>query len=639
MIKKIMSSLHPSIEKFIDILLDKKFNQRDAKAMLPKINKNYKFENGDSLIDLCLSEGKFKAASWLVNQGVELSNKNRDNVSTVRLAIQKGDIVIIDDIMNNCNININQVDNNGRSLLQDAVIFGYNDIVKKLIDFNIDVNIKDSQNRNVIFDSVNYGDPQIIDTVLEQKQLELNNIDINGKTVLHQKIVLDNDDIALKLLEKGADPTICDKNGMNYLTYTALKGIAGKEMLNKAITLGCNLNAKNQNETTVLSEVLTAFSRTPKMEIERRAGLKEVAQDLIDGGSDVNVLDKNNESVIFNFIRKNDFEGVRFILGNDIDTNLKNKDGDTPLMLACIKGIKALDIILLLLEYGADPMVKNKKMQTIPEILNEILLHVYRFVPIKDNKLLELMDFDGKYLVILKEILSLKDYDFKILDSQGNPLFFKPFLYGDTTVANLYLQQGFNINQLNENKHNLFYEYVLKAFEIAEDLREFTTKLTYLLVNKADIRIKNSHGQTIYLKVSTLKKFNMRLFKKLIELTKFDQKSTDNMGRTVIHNCIMVDNMELFNYMYVLDRELHNKADNYSILPVTYAALMGKNQFVYELLKNDCILNSGKPISEVIRKKFRPMLKNLTLLHKDTDDKTLLKKIEMLKEQILRDFK
>ena len=164
-------------------------------------------------------------------QGVEITTRNKDNISTVRLAIEKGDIIVIDNLVKYADFNINQIDDSGRSLLQDAVILGYNEISKILIEKDIDVNIKDKFNRNVIFDAVNYGSSELIDTILDVENLELNNIDVNGQTVLHQKSVLKDDNLAIKLLKKGADPTICGEDGYNFLTYTALRGDEGKRVL------------------------------------------------------------------------------------------------------------------------------------------------------------------------------------------------------------------------------------------------------------------------------------------------------------------------------------------------------------------------------------------------------------------------
>ena len=63
------------------------------------------------------------------------------------------------------------------------------------------------------------------------------------KAVLNDKKVLSDDKIAKKLLENGANPTIIDPNGSNFITHTALRGEDGEELLNVAIEQGCDLNS------------------------------------------------------------------------------------------------------------------------------------------------------------------------------------------------------------------------------------------------------------------------------------------------------------------------------------------------------------------------------------------------------------
>jgi ankyrin repeat protein len=638
MLKDLIHSKHPSIDEFIKILKERKFNQKDAERVLPKINKNYRFENGDTLLDMCLRNNRFKAASWLVMQGVEITNRNKDNISTVRLAIEKGDIIVIDNLVKYADFNINQVDDNGRSLLQDAVILGYNEISKILIEKDIDVNIKDKYNRNVIFDAINYGSGSLVDTILEVDGLELNNIDVNGQTVLHQKSVLKNDNLAIKLLQKGADPTICGKDGYNFLTHTALRGDDGKRVLDTAIEQGCNLNAKNPDENTVLLEVMTAFTRSPKVEVDKRTELKNVAQNLINSGSDINAVNKHGESILFELVRKGDFDGCIFILENGIDPNQPNRIDETPLQIAVLKGIKYIEIIKILLKYDADPTIKNRYQETVPEILNDIILHIHKFKSIKDREYLIDIDFNGQYMIILKEIITQEKFNFHYLGIDGNPLFFKPFLYGDLNTTKLYLQNGFDINERNEEGVNLFYEYVLKCFEEGEYFKEFKSFLTYLLVNKSDIRVKNKNGQIIHLRVALIKNCNIRLFRKLVELTKLDYMSVDNMGKTIIHACVMSNNTELYNFVYGVERNIQNIADQYNILPITYAALLGRQEIVLDLLKKDTIINSGKPIAQSMKEKLKPMIKNLDKLSEGVEDPVLLRQLAILKEQTIKDL-
>jgi len=634
MLGSLLHSRYSPIEDLIGILTAPKFNQRSAEKLILKVNKDYTFEDGDTLLDICLRKNRFKAASWLIKQKVKITSRNKDNISTVRYAIQKGEIIIVDDIIKEYNFNINQVDENGRSLLQDAVILGYEKISKILIEKNIDPNILDKYNRNVAFDAVNYGNDSILDIVLNIENIDLNIKDNTGKTILHQKSVLENDKVAVKLIQAGADPTISDNNGYSFLTHTALRGDDGKELLDIVIKSGCNLNAKSSDENTVFMDVMNAFSKSDNMQIDRRNELKDVAKKLLESGSDINSINKYGETALFTMVRRGDFEGCRFIINNNVIPNQINTNKETPLFLAILKGIKNYDIIKLLLTKQASPLVKNKYGKTIPEVLNDIVLYLYFNKDFENKEYLPYIDPKGHYLTILKEIICLNQYDYNYLDSHGDPLFFNPFLQNDLTIIKLYIQYRVDINLLNKEGYTLLYEYVLQSVHKGENLITFSDKLKFLLINKSDIRICNKVGQNIFTKIALIPNCDIKLFRKLAEFAKHDYYSVDHLGRSVIHACVFSNNVELFKWVYGVERNIQNIADNYNILPITYAALLGRQDIVIELLKKDSKVTSGKKISPQMQKKFIPMLKNLDKLKDNVEDQILYRQIEILTTQV-----
>lgn len=634
----ITSNQHKAILEFIEVLTAQQFNQRDAQKFIGKINKDYVFEDGDTLLDMCLRKRRFKAASWLVQQKVKITSKNKSNISTLRLAIESGQVVVVDEIVNNYEYNINQVDTNGRSLLQDAVILGHEDIIKILIDKGINPNIIDSHGKNVAFDAVAYGDDKILDKVLNIKGIDLNIKDNTGRTILHQKTTLDNDRLATKLLRYGADPTISDPDGYSFLTHVALRGEKGKELLDTAIKYGCNINAKSPSSHTVLMEVVKAFTNTSRIELERRSELKDVAQELVDRGSDLEIVNQYGETILFKTVRTNDYEGCAFLIKNGAKVNVTNNAQETPLMLAFLQGNKALDIISLLLDEDADPFIPNRYNQTIPEFLGNIILHLYDFKPFEHQEYLPFIDPDGHYLLVLKHLLAQRHFDFTRLDSSGNPYFFTPFLLGELNIIKLYLNYKIDINLKNSHGHNLFYEYVLQSFEQQIDIFSFKEKLTFLLVNGSDITVKNTHGQNIFSKVASTANCDLKLFRKLSELTKHDYFSQDSLGRTIIHACVFSNNVELFSLVYGVQRDIQHIPDDYNMLPITYAALLGRKEIVIELLRRDTKINSAKPIPQGVKKKFQPMLKSLSKLQEGIEDPILLRQIQILCDQVRKDL-
>ena len=640
MLKKLFTNTNPTIENLEKELLKDSFSPGKADALIESkdIDLDEKNQNGNTLLHLCLKNNKYKAANWLIKQGVSLSIKNKNHISPIRIAVEKGDISVIKTIIEYADEDINQVDENGRSLLQDAVILGNQEVAQELINNSIDVNIKDNNNRNVVFDAVAYGDDKMIDQILSVDGIDLNVIDSTGNTILHDKKVREDDKLAEKLLEKGADPTINNDQGDNFLTHVALRGDVGDAMLKVALHYGGDLKSKTASTNSIMMEVMFSFAKLSEGESNRREGLKDVAKTLIKHGLDTNAINSDKETSLFEMVRKQDIEGCAFLLENKVDVNHKNRFHETALSIAIIKGIENLDIIVLLLQYGADPTLRNKHNETVPEVLNSIILHIHNFKKLQSSKILNQISLSGNYMLILKEILDIEDFDFNYLDSTGNPLFFKPFLNGDKKTCKLYLQYGLDINTKNSHGHNIFYEYVLKVFKENVYVDSFRENLVFLLVNDVNINSTNEHGQTIYSKIA-LTPCNLQLFRRLIEVSRYDYSSVDKLGRTILHSCVWSNNLDLLKLVYGVDRNTQNIADNFNILPITYAALLGNKDIAMEFLRRNTIITSGKPISKSAKEKFQPMLKNLDKLTSNLNENDDFRKLDILKDQVKRDLK
>ncbi|MEA3288876.1 MAG: ankyrin repeat domain-containing protein [Campylobacterota bacterium] len=638
MLNKLMNKLNPTFENLEKELLGPDFKPDNAKKMLDskKIDINTQNNNGDTLLHTCIKKNKFVQAIWLINNGIKANIVNKDGTSDLVLAVERGDRLLATTLFTKHKDKLN-VKSNGRTLLQDAVMSGQTKIVDYLLKTDIDINSQDNLKRSVIFDAIAFGDQETIEKIIELKDLNLNIQDINGKTILHDQKIQNNDELAKELIRKGADPTICDEKGNNYLTYTALRGAEAEEILDIAIESGLDLNKKIVDDLTIVMEVILEFSKTKHNDKPRRSALKKVAKKLINNKADVNSKKYNGETVLFDMIKYDDFEGATFLLENGANVNIQNNNSETPLLISVIKGLEYFDLTMLFVKYGANPTLKDNNGKTVPEILNEIILHVDEIKKLKDIELEKKINIEDDYRRILKQLLSLQ-FNYGYNDSTGRPLFYAPFYNGDMKTSQLYAQNGFDINTLNKDNLNLFYEYVDYTFEQGEDVTNFKDRLIYLIVNKSNPMIKNPSGQTVFMKVALIPNCNLKLFSKLKSVVKYNYKTKDNMGRTIMHACITSDNIELLKLIFGIDRDVQNIPDSLNMLPITYAALFGKKDMVVEFLKRDSMLKASKPIHMIAKKKFKPLLANLKKLTEGIKDPDLLKKIKTLQEEVVKDI-
>ena len=409
-------------------------------------------------------------------------------------------------------------------------------------------------------------------------------------------------------------------------------------MLKVAIRMGCNINTQVANENSILMEVMYAFSKIPQSEAARRNEFKNMAKTLIRQGIDVKAINNNQETVLFDLVRVSDIEGCAFVVENGVNINQINKNKETALSIAILKGVKNLDIIVLLLQYDADPLIKNKHKQTVPEVLNNIILHTHSHKIMKKNKILNAINSTGNYLVILKEVLGGARCGFDYLDSKGNPLYFTPFLYGHLELAKLYFKIGVDINIKNKFGYTLFYLYVLSQFEKGEYTDKFRPSLNFLLANRSNILARNKNYQTVFSVIPLIENCNLDLFRQLIEITRYDYTIQDNRGRTIMHSCVWGNNLDLIQIIYGVERNIQNIPDNYNILPITYAALLGNKKIVKEFLRKGSEIRSSGKIPKLIISSFKPMLKNLDTLIDETTDIDYERKINILIDGIKRDF-
>ena len=640
MFKKLMSKINPTNETLKETLLDPDFDQERALSLIgsSKIDINYTDSDDNNFLVLTLKNKKYKASCWLIEHGID-TDVMIDGVTFMREAVNRGATKVVKALLKNRKIDINQVDSLGRTLLQDAIIMGHLQIIDMLIKSNIDANIIDHHGKNAMFDAIDYGEEKIVDTILAIKDINLSVVDENGKTIMHDKKVLEDDDLAKKLLRKGANPTINDPEKNNFLVHTVLRGEEGEPLLDLAIDKGCDLNTRLDGDNTILMEVMHAFiGMKDTEENNKREEMERIATKLIKHGVDINALNSKGENVLFDLVRVKDIDGCKFLLEHEVDANVLNNHDESLLLIASMQGFFAIEMIRLLIEKGANPLLKHKENRTLCEILNEVIFHIDNYKTLSNEFLVNKIVDKAHYIEVIKDIVNTDGYDFEYLDSKGQTLFMTAFMLGHNELCQIYLKSGIDINEKDKDGLTLFYKYNLEVFKSGKYFEEYRSQLIYLILHKADVNIRNSEGQTIYTKIATIENCNKQLFAKLKEVSRYDFKTVDNLGRTIMHACIWGKNLELLKVVHGIDENLMNVPDKLNLLPITYAAIFGNRDIVIELIKKKSFMSSKKDIPVSVKKKFRPLLKNLKKLVEDVDDAGIISKLKIVISQVIKDM-
>jgi ankyrin repeat protein len=626
---------------FLEELLKPSFNKEELEKFLDKnkIDINEKDSKGNTFLHHCIQKNVTDAALWILDQGIQVDIHNNSGYNSFHLALEHKHTKLLTEILSQEVINVNEKNKFGRIPLQDLVVEGEIELAKLLIKFGADINSKDNHHRNVIFDALSFGDENFISYLLELKDpsIDLNNLDDDLNTIMHHKEVENNETIAKKLIEAGADVTIQNAKGETFLTNLAKKGDKAKELLELALQNGADVNAKTTFDNTLLMELMKVFSMLPQSEKDRRRNIIEMCKMVVTYGGDLNAVNKDHESALFEAVRSNNLELVSFLLKTGINPNIINIYGNTPLLEVIYGGIKYLDILLVMLEYGSDPLIRNLHGYTIYEILNKIILHIHDKKTLEDQTMLSKIKKDGQYMVLLKELLQNNKQDLNFWDSEGNPLFFTPLLYDDGHLFKLYINNGLDIHALNKIGYNIFFAYVLKVFQDNDTSVNFQENLSRLISKKVTHNYQDALGWTVVHKI-LFTKCNKKLFDILTKIIKFDFTITDELGRSVVHNAVWNNNPEMVKKLHKIDSNVIHIVDNYGLPPIVYAALLGSQELVLLFMELGSYHIQRTSIPQNAIKKFSAMLKNLPKIKKNIEDKKLLEKIDALLYQIQVNF-
>ncbi|XP_033106876.1 ankyrin repeat domain-containing protein 50-like [Anneissia japonica] len=344
----------------------------------------------------------------LIKAGAKVVGREIDPV-TFRNALQRTESV--NDLLDG-GASVNQVDDNGRSLLSNAAFIGNVDVVKVLMNRGADVDVADKTGQTAISLASRQGHSDIVDVLIKHKG-NLDHTDHEGWTPLrsaawagHTDVVTallaaganvdscdadkrtalraaawgGHEDIVLKLLEHNANVNQVDNEGRTALIAAAYMGHS--KIVEHLLDHGAEINHQDRDGRTALTVAALCVPSTEghaevvKLLIQRNAqvdhcdhdgltpllvsayeGYYEVVEMLLEGGADIDHCDENNRTPLIASASMGHVEIVRTLLkwGTAVDT--MDNDGRTVLSIAAAQG--NADIVKMLLERGLDEMHRD----------------------------------------------------------------------------------------------------------------------------------------------------------------------------------------------------------------------------------------------------------------------------------------
>ncbi|BAK72205.1 ankyrin repeat domain-containing protein [Arcobacter sp. L] len=631
LLKKTKFTEEEFIKELISSSLDlekitKIYNQLD-------IDLNSYYYKDEHILHYCCKKDLYESVLWLLNQGVSPEIENNQKETAIFYAIHSKSSAIMQLLIEH-NANINHLNIYRRTALQDAVISASNRIVNFLIDVTTNLGNCDIHGNNLIFDAIANGNLEIIKKVASLQEININQINEEGNTILQKEIVLKNNNLALLLLDLGANPTILDKNGKNFLFYAITKGIENISIIQKAVELGCNINSKSSQNTTLLMESINYFLNA-KDENEKISHF-EMIKELINLGVNVETLDNKGENAFFLATKSEDRELINLFLENsNVNLNHENIDGETVLSILVLNGIRNSDLIKLYLEKGANPTLENKFGKSIIEILIDIILHVQNRKEL-DFEYEILLNEDAEYPTVLENLLRNCKIDLNKLNSKGEPIFFQSILYFNFKLFKILRIKNINLNQKDKDGNNIVFKLMQYNYQgKIKDKKLYLNTLKSLINSGVDINAKNNEGLTaLHVAVTEKCEYTIRL---LLEL-RADCFITDSKGRSIINNCILKNTTKYFKLIHHYNKDIVDIPDIFGVKPINYAAFMGKKDLVIEMLDEGVSVNNPSKKDPKILKFLEKFHQNIIDLSKGVEKELDKANLNLLANNMIKEF-
>ena len=306
---------------------------------------------------------------------LEILKKNMGNYSQFDVEDKSGDTVlhwavygeqpeVVELLLKNrdiLKIDVDMANKRGQTALHIASKKGNRLIVELLIEHGAKHPIEDANSLTALDISLEHLDEdeekrreqhsEVVTILLDKMTTIPRNIDKQykeGKTALHYACRLGLESLVERILERGARVDMVDKDGDTVLHESARENYGVADIL-----LSSNADLINHKNNS---------GRTP-LHYASFYGCPAVMKSLLSAGGDVGQVDDWGDSPLHDAAGRNHHEVVQIIMDrNSMNVDIQNKNGQTPLHIACSQG--ATKVVCILLDHGANLDIVDKRRNT-----------------------------------------------------------------------------------------------------------------------------------------------------------------------------------------------------------------------------------------------------------------------------------
>ena len=587
----------------IEQLNKKVFVANKAEAMLKNVNINYIDNSGKNFYHHVASHENIESIKWLSKYKLDINKEDNDGLTPLMIAARTGMINAIHALIAK-GADIEHKNKFGRNALQEAVLNGNVKGLEQVYTKTKNKTPIDVRGKNLLALAIQSTNIYMVRRILELRTIDLNEKDGDGNTVLFEENCFKYPDILKALVDYDIDLNQVDSKGNSYLSYCISNEEDSIEAFKAALETGADINVQSSNGRTILMEFVAGIRNFENESAEYKKNVLDTISAMLYYEIDLNAIDENGENILFYALRLNELTVIDLLLENDVDPNCVNNKKESPLSIMALQGYDQFRVTTSLVNAGALPNTEDEEGQTLIEKLidYELFNHNGKKLPLKVKKDVK---ENGRYLAILEMILQNTDANLRTLNSKGEPYFFEAVFYGNLEIVKILKTYGADINQNDKDQKNIVFRFMAmnETFKNDMEKKKYLTLLKNIIPMGVNLNEKDDFGGTTLHKAILT---NDEQTIKILINAGADLMAIDHRGRNMIHNTIWKNKIKLFRLIYSYNSKLLNKPDKFGVLPINYAAFLGYEDMVIELLAAGSQVNNpynkGKYILDFLEK-------------------------------------
>lgn len=282
--------------------LDEKIRLNKVDDIIELLNNGYNIDKqdeiGDTMLIMAVQYNKYDIVNILLSKGANILIKNNEGFS----AIMYSKSLIITKLLISHGVNVNDVSDSGMTALHTSIFHHDDDLMKYLIEHGANTHL--------------------------------------GKDLLQWSIINNNYSATKTLLEEKNDISLRESINNSFSIFTCVMHMEDTNIFFLLINNGCDLHkVDNSSGRTILHYA----ARNTKPIV------KTIIDVLVKDNININSFDNKNNTPLHEAVKNNNIIAVNELLKYKAKTEIKNKDGKTPLDIA--KEKHYTDLIEVLSKY------------------------------------------------------------------------------------------------------------------------------------------------------------------------------------------------------------------------------------------------------------------------------------------------